>query len=303
MVRRTDWEGKPVSDMRRRKFITLLGGAAAWSFAAWAQQATTPVIGYLSGFAAAAFPPYLAAFRDGLDANGYVEGRNVAIEYRRADSHYDRLPALAAELVRRPVTVIVASGVTASPLAAKAATATIPIVFVTGGDPVKLGLVASFNRPGGNVTRVTWLNNTMAAKRLELLRELVPGAATIGLLVNPANPNTATEAADANAAARELGVKMHVEHASSERDIDAAFAGFVRARVNALFVAADPLSTARRDQLAALSARHAIPATYGARPNVEAGGLMSYGASTTDAYRQVGVYTGRIRPQGRTPTA
>jgi ABC-type uncharacterized transport system substrate-binding protein len=175
-----------INQFGRRAFISLLSSAAAWPLAARAQQPAMPVIGYLSGFSSTAFPPYLAAFRDGLNATGYVEGRNVAIEYRWAESEYDRLPGLAADLVRRKVTLIVATGVTASPVAAKAATTTIPIVFLTGGDPIKLGLVSSFNRPDGNLTGVTWLSNTMAAKRMELLRELMPGATTIGLLVNPA---------------------------------------------------------------------------------------------------------------------
>jgi putative tryptophan/tyrosine transport system substrate-binding protein len=279
---------------RRREFITLLGGAAAWPLAARAQQPTMPVIGYLSGLSPTAFPPYLAAFRDGLDAAGYVEGRNVAIEYRWAEGRYDKLPELAADLVRRQVSVIVATGVTASSLAAKAATTAIPIVFITGGDPVKLGLVSSLNRPGANVTGVSWLNNTMAAKRLGLMRELVPGAATIGLLVNPANPNASAETQDVQAAARALGPQIYVQNAASAREIDAAFVGFVQVRVGALFIASDPFFTTQRDQLAALALRHAIPTTHPVRANVVAGGLMSYGASTVDAYRQVGNYTGRI---------
>src|SRR5262245_40396538 len=222
--------------LRRREFITLLSGAAAaWPLAARAQQPAMPVIGYLNGLSSTSFPSYQAAFRAGLAAAGYVEGRNVAIEYRWAESQYERLPALAADLARRQVAVIVATGVTASPLAAKAATAAIPVVFVTGGDPVKLGLVASFNRPGGNVTGATWLNNTMAAKRLELLREMMPGSGTIGLLVNPANPNAADEAADLQAAARALGQQMHVENAQTHGDIDAAFSGLTRVRADALF--------------------------------------------------------------------
>ena len=281
--------------MKRREFITLLGGAAAaWPVVGRAQQAGMPVIGYLSGFASTAFPPYLAAFRHGLEAASYVEGRNVAIEYRWADSQYDRLPALAADLVRRQVTMIVATGVTASPLAAKAATATIPIVFLGGGDPIKLGLVSSFNRPTGNLTGVTWLNNTMAAKRLELLHLLVPAAKTIGLLVNPANPNASAETADILVAARALGLQMLIQNASTDRDIDAAFAGFVQARVGALFIGGDPLFTSRRDQVVALAARHALPTCHDNRPVAETGGLMSYGASTIDAYRQVGLYAGRI---------
>ena len=283
-----------INQLGRRAFISLLSSAAAWPLAARAQQPAMPVIGYLSGFSSTAFPPYLAAFRDGLNATGYVEGRNVAIEYRWAESEYDRLPGLAADLVRRKVTLIVATGVTASPVAAKAATTTIPIVFLTGGDPIKLGLVSSFNRPDGNLTGVTWLSNTMAAKRLELLRELMPGATTIGLLVNPANPNALSEPTDVQAAARALGLQIPVANASSERDIDAAFAGFVQARVNAIFIGGDPFFTSRRVQVAVLAARHAIPTSHDSRSSAEAGGLMSYGADIVDAYRQVGLYTGRI---------
>ena len=284
--------------MNRRDFVTLIGGAAAaWPLSARAQQ-PMPVIGYLSGLSPTAIPAYLVAFRQGLDAAGYVEGRTVAIEYRWAEGRYELLPALAADLVRRQVAVIAATGGTASVLAAKAATATIPIVFNTGGDPVKLGLVASLNRPSGNVTGVSWLNNTTAPKRLELLRELLPRTATIGLLRNPANPNAAAETLDVQSAAHALGQQIQVENAGNEREIDAAFAGFVRARVDALFVAADPLFTERRDQVITLAARHAIPASYVSRINVVAGGLMSYGADYTDAYRQSGLYTSRILKGG-----
>jgi ABC-type uncharacterized transport system substrate-binding protein len=282
-------------DLRRREFITLLSGAAAvWPLEAKAQQRAMPVIGYLSGLSPISFPSYQAAFQAGLAAAGYVEGRNLAIEYRWAESQYERLPALAADLVRHQVAVIVATGVTASPLAAKAATAAIPIVFVTGGDPVKLGLVASLNRPSGNVTGATWLNNTMAAKRLELLREMVPGGGTIGLLVNPANPNAADEAADLQAAARALGHQMHVENAQTHGDIDSAFSGFARVRAHALFIAGDPFLNSRNTQLVVLAARNALPTSFPTRTGVQAGGLMSYGASPTDAYHQVGLYAGRI---------
>jgi putative ABC transport system substrate-binding protein len=278
--------------MRRREFITLLGGAAAWPLAARAQA--MPVIGYLSVLSATAIPAYVTAFRGGLAEIGYVEGRNVAIEYRWAEDRYDQLPALAADLVRRQVAVIAATGGTAAALAAKAATPAIPIVFNTGGDPVKLGLVASLNRPGGNVTGVGWLNNTTASKRLELLRTLLPRAAMIGLLLNQRNPNAAAEALDIDTAARALGQQIWIGNASSEAEIDAAFSGFVQARVDALFVAADPLFTATRNQVIALAARHAIPASYVTRINVVAGGLMSYGADYTDAYRQAGLYSARI---------
>src|SRR5262245_26666011 len=278
----------------RRQFIALLGGAAAaWPIAARAQA--MPVLGYLNGLSPTSFPSYQAAFRAGLAAAGHVEGRNVAIEYRWAESQYERLPALAADLIRRQVAVIVATGVTASPLAAKAATAAIPVVFVPGGDPVKLGLVASFNRPGANVTGATWLNNTMAAKRLELLHEMVPGGGgTVGLLVNPANPNAAEEAADLQAAARSLGQQMHVENAQTHGDIDAAFSGFARVRADALFIAADPFLNSRNTQLVVLAARNALPTSFPTRTGVQTGGLMSYGASPTDAYHQVGLYAGRI---------
>jgi putative ABC transport system substrate-binding protein len=280
--------------LKRREFISLLGGAAACPLAARAQQPAMPTIGYLSGQSPNAAPRNLAAFRDGLNAAGYAEDRNVAIEYRWADFQYDRLPKLAADLVQRKVTVIVATGVTASPLAAKAVTAIVPIVFLTGGDPVKLGLVSNFNRPEGNLTGVSWLANTLLPKRLELFHELVPDAKTIGYLINPANPNAVAEMADVRAAAGALRVQVLVANASSESDIDAAFAGFVQARVNALLVGGDPLFVNRRVQLAVLAARHAMPTCNDDRLAVEAGGLMSYGASVADAYRQVGIYTGRV---------
>jgi ABC-type uncharacterized transport system substrate-binding protein len=284
-----------MSDMRRREFITLLGGAvAAWPLTAQAQQPSMPIIGYLSGFSSTAFPPLLAAFRDGLAAVGYVESRNVAIEYRWAEGQYDKLPALAADLVGRQVAVIAATGVTAAGVAAKAATTVIPIVFATGGDPVKLGLVASLNRPGGNVTGISWLSNTMAPKRLELLRELLPQVRTIGFLVNPGNPNIPTEMADVQAAVEALGLRLHIGKASTENEIDAAFTAFVQARVDAVFIAGDPFFLTRRIHLVVLAARHGIPTCSDARLNAEAGGLMSYGASTTDMYRGVGLYTGRI---------
>jgi putative tryptophan/tyrosine transport system substrate-binding protein len=229
-----------------------------------------------------------------LNETGYVEHRNVGIEYRWAQGQYDRLPAFAANLVRRQVAVIAATGSAASVLAAKAATATIPIVFTTGGDPVKLGLVASLGRPGGYVTGVSFLVTELVAKRLQLLHELVPAATPIGALVNPTNPLSPSGTSDVQAAARVLGLHIHVENASGERDIDAAFERFVHQRVNALFVSGDGFFTARRAQLVALAARHALPASYGVRESVSAGGLMSYSPSQTDSYRQVGVYTGRI---------
>jgi putative ABC transport system substrate-binding protein len=281
-------------DMTRRQSITLLGSAAIWPLGARAQQSAVPVVGYLSGLSQTATPAYLAAFRQGLEAAGYVERSTVAMEYRWAEGRYELLPSLAADLARRQVAVIAATGGTAAVLAAKAATATIPIVFNTGGDPVKLGLVASLNRPGGNVTGVSWLNNTTAPKRLELMRLLLARAATIGFLRNPANPNVAAETLDVQTAAHALGQQIQVENAGNEREIDAAFANFVGARVDALFVAADPLFTDRRDRVNALAARYAIPASYVTRINVVAGGLMSYGADYTDAYRQSGLYTGRI---------
>jgi putative ABC transport system substrate-binding protein len=279
--------------LKRREFITLLGGAAAWPIAARAQQ-PMPVIGYLSGQSPAEFEGYLRAFRQGLNETGYVEHRNVEIEYRWAENRIDRLPDLATDLVRRPVSVIIATGNTATALAAKAATATIPIVFTTAADPVKLGLVASFNRPGGNVTGVSFLANELGSKRLHLLHELVSAAAAIGVLVNPTAPNSQTEMSDLQGAARALGLHLHVENASSERDIDTAFARFIRQRVNAVFVAGDAYFVARRDQLAALAARYALPTSFNVREHVVAGGLMSYGTSLADAFRQVGVYTGLI---------
>jgi putative ABC transport system substrate-binding protein len=278
--------------MRRREFITLLGAAAAWPFAAGAQQAM-PVIGFLGIRAPGEDPQLLTAFRQGLTQSGYVEGQNLAIEYRWAESQYDRLPALAAELVRRRVAVIVATAIPAA-LAAKAATTIIPIVFTGGVDPIEFGLVASLRRPGGNLTGVTSLTVELGPKRLELLHEAVPTATTIALLVNPTNPNAETQARDAQAAARILGLGLPVLRASTERDLDAAFATLAQLRAGGLVIGSDPFFNSRREQLAALTVRHAVPTIYGYREFAAAGGLMMYGSSLTDSYRLVGVYTGRI---------
>jgi putative ABC transport system substrate-binding protein len=281
--------------VRRRDFITLVGGAVvAWPLAARAQQPTPRVIGFLSGGAPAQFVPYVAAFRKGLGETGHVDGQNVTIEYRWAHGQFGRLPELAGELVRRQVAMIAATGGTASALSAKAATATIPIVFTGGGDPVRLGLVASLNRPGGNVTGVNFLVNVLGAKRLELLQEMVPGAIVIALLVNPTNPNVGAETGDMQAAARALGKQAVVLGASIAGELDAVFATFAEQRAGALIIAGDPFFDTRRDQIVALAARHAVPAMYFLRGFADAGGLMSYGTSITDAYRQAGVYSGRI---------
>jgi putative tryptophan/tyrosine transport system substrate-binding protein len=284
--------------MRRRQFITMLGGAAAasslsWPLAARAQQPAMPVIGFLSS-RSPADEQFVAAFGQGLNEAGFVERRNVAIEYRWAEDQPDRLPALAAELVRRQAAVILAVGGSAPARAAKAATSTIPVVFIIGGDPVKLGLVASLNRPGGNVTGVTILSGALTAKRLELLRELVPGSGVVACLVNPDSPEIETQLTDIRATSRTMGQEILVLNASNDRDIDAAFAILVRQRAGGLLVANDGFYVGRREQLVALAARHGIPAMYFLREFAAAGGLMSYGNSLADAYRQVGTYAGRI---------
>ena len=281
--------------MRRRDFIALFGGAAAWPLEARAQQPAMPVIGFLSGALPGPYAPFAAAYHRGLKETGYVEGVNTAIEYRWAEGKVDRLPALAAELVRRKVAVIVATGGSTSAFAAKAATTTIPIVFGVASDPVQLGLVASLNRPGGNLTGINFFSNELSAKRLELLRELVPGAARVAVLVNPANVlNTETTLRDLEPAARAVGLQIQVLNASTSREINEAFATFVRERPDALFVGQDVFFVSRRLQLANMAARHAVPMTSGSRDLAEVGGLMSYGTNITDAHRQIGLYTGRI---------
>jgi putative tryptophan/tyrosine transport system substrate-binding protein len=281
--------------MRRRNFISLLGGAAvAWPLAARAQQPTMPVIGFLGSESPDLFAGRLRAFRQGLDEAGFVESRNVAIEYRWARGEYDRLPVLAADLVRQSVIVMVAT-TTPAVLAAKAATMTIPIVFLTGSDPVEVGLVASLNRPGGNMTGVSNLTVEIGAKQLELLHELVPAATLIALLVNPATPVLAdTLSSGLQTAARAIRQQILVISASTERDLDMAFTTIVEQRVGALVVGNDPFFNARPDQLVALASRHAVPAIYPYREFAAAGGLMSYGSNLVDPYRLVGVYTGRI---------
>jgi putative tryptophan/tyrosine transport system substrate-binding protein len=281
--------------MKRREFIALVGGAAAtWSFAARAQQSAMPVIGFLNSLSPGAFGPRLDAFRKGLAETGYVEGRNVAIEYRWAEGQYDRLPVLAADLVNRKVAVIAATGGDSPAFAAKAVTTTIPIVFAVTADPVKTGLVASLNRPGGNLTGVNFLLSMIVAKVFEMLHEMMPKAAAFGYLVNPTSPNAELEISDARVATVALGHKLVVVKASSEREIDAAFATLVKERVGAFLGGNDVFFYGRREQIVALAARHAMPAIFPVRAWAEAGGLMSYGTSVDDAQRQAGVYVGRI---------
>jgi putative ABC transport system substrate-binding protein len=279
--------------LRRREFITLLGGAAAWPLAARAQQPAMPVVGFLSSQSAATSAYLVAALRRGLNESGFIEGQNVAMEYRWADGRYDQLPALAAELVRRPVAVIVASAPPAA-LAARAATSTLPIVFSGGIDPVKLGLVAGLNRPGGNITGVSQFSTALEGKRLELLHELVPHAAVIAMLVNPTFAGTDAITDDMQAAARALGLKLNVLKASSEHDLEAAVASIGQLGAGALVVASDPFFFGRHDRVVTVVAHHAVPAIYQFREFAAAGGLMSYGTNLADGYRQVGVYTGRI---------
>jgi putative tryptophan/tyrosine transport system substrate-binding protein len=280
--------------VKRREFITLLGGAAAWPLTARAQQPAMPVIGLLGTASAAEWTDLVAAFRQGLGQTGFFEGQNLRAEYLWADGQFDRLPALAAELVQHQVAVIVTTGSANSTRAAKVATATIPIVFVIGTDPVKLGLVASFNRPGGNMTGVSWLAAALGAKQLELVTDLLPNATMIAMLVNPDNTVSESELKEVQEVSRARGREIFGLRASSEREIDAAFATLIRQRVGALLVSSDSLFFARRDQLVTLAARHAVPAIYPVREYATAGGLMSYGTRLSDAYRQVGVYTGRI---------
>jgi putative tryptophan/tyrosine transport system substrate-binding protein len=278
----------------RRDFITLLGGAAAaWPLTARAQQPAMPVIGFLNSASPDGMVPFVAAFRQGLKEAGYVEGQNVTIEYRWAEGNCDRLPALAADLVNRKVTAIAATSTPAA-RAAKAATATVPIVFTTGGDPIKLGLVAALNRPGGNATGVSSLITELGSKRLGLLRELVPGITAIATLTNPNFQDAETQVGEADTAVRALGLRLIVLRATSEREIDAAFEMIAQQGAAALDVAVDPFFAARRDRIVALAARYRIPAVYPMREFAVAGGLMSYGTDFVDSYRQAGVYTGRI---------
>ena len=282
--------------MKRREFIMLLGGAAAaWPFAARAQQPALPMIGFLNSQSPEGYAERLRGFRQGLKDTGYIEGENVAIEYRWADGQMDRLPMLAAELVRRPVAVLVAPGNTAAALAAKATATTIPIVFSVAEDPVRLGLVASLTRPGGNLTGINFFNSELTAKRLELLNALLPGAVRVAVLVNPTEATTAeTTLRDVEPSARAMGLQIQAHSASTSREIDAVFGTFVREQPDALFVTGNAFFNSRRVQLVHLASYHRIPATYGGRDYPDIGGLMSYGTNVTDAYRQVGVYVGRV---------
>jgi len=280
--------------MQRREFITLLGGAAAaWPLAARAQQPAMPVVGLLTFRGPDDVPELMAAVRQGLKDSGFVEGQNVTIEYRFAGNQYERLPALAADLVHRQVAVIVAT-TTQAALAAKAATTTIPVVFELGGDPIQLGLVASLNRPGGNITGATQMNVEVAPKRLELLHELLPTARVFARLANPTNPTSETQSKSVSSAARTLGVELHVLNASTERDFDGVFDNFAQLRVSGLVIDSDSFFTGRQEQLAALSVRHAVPAIYENRGFAAGGGLVSYGGVIGDAYRLAGVYVARI---------
>jgi len=280
--------------MRRREFITLLGGGTvAWLLPARGQQATTPVIGFLHGASSDGYEAMATSFRQGLKEAGYFDGQNVAIEFRWADGHYDQLPAMAPDLVHRKVAVIAAGGTPAA-FAAKAATSTIPTAILVGVDPVRLGLVESLNRPGGNMTGLAVLTVELEAKKLEVLHELLPSATAIALLVNPTNVLTESETKDVQAAAHSLGLHLHFLNASTESQIDAAFALLVELRASALIVSVDTFLNNRRAQIVGLAARYAVPAVYGVRDFVNAGGLMSYGTDLVDAYRQQGVYVGKI---------
>jgi putative tryptophan/tyrosine transport system substrate-binding protein len=278
--------------MRRREFITLGGAAAAWPLAVRAQQPAVPVIGYFNSVSPDGYADRVRAFRQGLSEIGYVEGRNVAIEFRWADAKYDRLPAMAADLVGRHVAVIVANGVAA--VAAQEATKTIPIVFSVAVNPVDVGLVASLNRPGGNLTGVTTLGAEIGPKRLELLHEMIPTATIVGVLVNPTNSLAEALSRELQAAARILGLQLHILHATTERDFDTAFATLVQLRASGFVITPDAFFNGRTEQLGALALRHAVPTVFQYREFAAAGGLMSYGGSTTDAHRLVGAYTGRI---------
>ena len=280
--------------MRRREVIAGLAAAGAWLRDAWAQQATGATIAFLSGRSPSEAAYAVSAFRLGLLETGYVEGRNLKIEFRWADGEYDRLPGLAAELASRRVEVIAATGGSVAGLAAKAATATIPIVFTSGSDPVQIGLVASLNRPGGNVTGVSFLFADLGAKRLGLLRELLPHASVVGLLVNPKYPSALPEVRDVQASAQTLGVRVRILDATAEIDFEPVFAAVAAQNLDALLVGADPFFQSRRDQLVGLAARHSLPTLYYVRDFVAAGGLMSYGPDPADGYRLAGIYTGRI---------
>jgi ABC-type uncharacterized transport system substrate-binding protein len=281
--------------VRRRAFITLLSGAAAWPLAARAQQGAMPVIGFLHSASPGPYAHLVAAYRQGLKEMGYVEGQNLAVEYRWAEGQFDRLPVLATDLVQRDVKLIAALGGSSSPLAAKKATATVPIVFSSGEiDPVRSGLVASLNRPGGNVTGVSPMTGVLLAKRLELLREIVPRGSLVGYLLNSGNPNSEGLSRDVHEAARALGLVLHTQSARSDLDVETTFEAFSRRGVGALFVGNDPFFLARRQQIVGLAARYSLPASYFSREFVADGGLISYAASFVDGYRLAGLYSGRI---------
>jgi putative ABC transport system substrate-binding protein len=284
----------PFAQLKRREFITLLGGTAAiWPLAARAQQRAVPAIGFLSGESPGMWRDFVAAFHRGLEETGYVEGRNVTIQYRWAEDQYDRLRALADDLVQRRVAVI-AAGDNVSALAAKAATAAVPIVFRTGSDPVQLGLVASFNRPGGNITGVGFFGSQVGSKRLELLHQIAPKVAVIAMLADPGTPSNKTQIGEAQGAAHAMGLELIVLTASTERDIDTAFTTLVQRQARAVLIGSSPFLGSRTDQIVVLAARHALPAISSSRDYVTAGGLISYGTSFADSFRQVGIYTGRI---------
>jgi putative tryptophan/tyrosine transport system substrate-binding protein len=295
MLSSNRWGHMQINHLGRRKFIALLGGAAVpWPLAAGAQQPSMPVIGFLNPRSLRSDSRLVTAFHQGLGETGYVQGKNVAIEYRWAEGHNDRLPALTADLVRRQVAVIVATGGNVSALAAQAVSTTIPIVFTLGGDPIMLGLVTSLSRPGGNITGISALTGLLGAKRLELLHELVPKATMIGIVMNPTNPIAEAYARDLQGAARTRWQQIHIQNASSEGEIDTAFASLVELRAGAILIVTDAFFIGRRDQLVALAARYAIPTIYENRDFAAAGGLISYGTDLADMYRQAGVYAGRI---------